>query len=122
MLVIAPSSGEQPYANGTVYVDDGETFDFGQGKYVLAHFAYSAGKFHSKPLHADFDTAVWIEKLVILGASAAPASVELHRTGGAAGAASRIALGSQYDATQRKLTVRKPGVNLREEFVIVIRP
>ncbi len=80
LVVTLGSNGE---AEGSLYVDDGESYDYEDGAYIHRHFNFSSGTLRSSDLSADTDvskpskkrkeylkamTAVRVEKIVIVGA------------------------------------------------------
>lgn len=109
-------------ANGTLFLDDGESFQFTHGKYILSHFAYANDRLHIRAQHSgSYETKVWLEKVVVVGHNFQPGSIEIHVTGGA-NAGHRENLDFAYDDTKQILYIRRPGVNLKSESFIVIRP
>lgn len=84
--VIALSKGDQ-HSTGTLYLDDGETFNFEKGDYVLRQFDYQNGVLKSSNIHPkargkeskgkaakDF-ARLRIERLIVLGLAKAPERV-----------------------------------------------
>ena len=80
LVVTLGSNGE---AEGSLYVDDGESYEYEDGAYIHRHFSFSSGTLKSSDLSADTDaskptkkrkeylkamTAVRVEKVVIVGA------------------------------------------------------
>jgi alpha 1,3-glucosidase len=64
-------------AEGTLYVDDGETFDYQKGAYIHRRFRFSKSSLSSENIGTDGPktaeylrtmAAVWIEKIVVVGA------------------------------------------------------
>ena len=77
------SLGSDGEAEGDLYVDDGESYDYADGAYIHRHFSFSSGTFRSSDLSAEADvlkpskkrkaylaamSAVRVEKIVIVGA------------------------------------------------------
>lgn len=80
LVVSLGSNGE---AEGDLYVDDGESYDYEDGAYIHRHFTFSSGTFRSSDLSAEADvskpskkrkaylaamTAVRVEKMIVVGA------------------------------------------------------
>lgn len=100
-------------ARGTLYLDDGKSFEYKSGKSVYLELTFTNGKLESKLLQpAGLDTKVWLEKVVILGSGAAhgPARV-LSKEG-------ESFVETLYEPSVKVLTVRKPGVNLGSPWSI----
>ena len=66
-------------AKGTLYVDDGETFDFQQGAYIHREFSFANGVLESKDIgtkgkltdkYVKSMKSVGVEKVVVVGAPA----------------------------------------------------
>lgn len=66
-LVICLSSNEQAF--GTLYIDDEESFDYRQGKYLYQRFDYENGRLSNERLDAlaDYDTKTQIKKIIVAG-------------------------------------------------------
>ena len=112
-LVVALDA--QGKANGTLYIDDGISFDYSQKEKKL----YMQFNFEGRTLTGhqlvkpNYQTGSWLERVVILGASELggarlkrPSQVELK-------------LETSFDPATKAYTVRKPGVNMAEEWEIV---
>ena len=81
-LVVAPD--RQGMAKGTLYLDDGKSFDYKQGSKLYMEITYDNGRLESKMIEAGanlvrilssyyasvigMETPVWLEKVLILGA------------------------------------------------------
>ena len=80
LVISLGSNGE---AEGDLYVDDGESYDYEDGAYVHRHFTFSSGTFRSSDLSTEADVskpskkrktylaamaAVRVEKIVVVGA------------------------------------------------------
>lgn len=51
-----------------MYVDDGESFEYRESKYVYVRYNFSNNKLTSNIIVADYPTLAWLERIVILGA------------------------------------------------------
>ena len=74
LIVVLDKNGR---AEGTLYVDDGETFDYQKGAYIHRRFMFSGSSLSSENIGTDGPKTdeylrtmaeVWIEKIVIIGA------------------------------------------------------
>ena len=92
-LVVAPD--RQGMAKGTLYLDDGKSFDYKQGSKLYMEITYDNGRLESKMIEAGanlvkvssycasvkgMETPVWLEKVLILGAKpgSGPAQVGIN--------------------------------------------
>ena len=92
-------------AGGSLYIDDGQSYEYRDGKNVYIRFNFSDGKLTaSRQGDGTHQTAAWLEAVKVLGWPSKPSSVALGGN----------SLGFKYDAGTQVLTVRKPGVNLSE--------
>lgn len=86
-LYIASDLNE--YANGTLYLDDGETFNYAKNKeYLYRLFTYeksSDSSYHIKSKNLNptgtFVSNVYIEKIVIRGIKYYPRNIHLYNDG-----------------------------------------
>ncbi|XP_057278799.1 neutral alpha-glucosidase AB, partial [Pezoporus wallicus] len=108
----------QGTAEGDLFLDDGKSFEYE----TKAHFLHRQFTFAGNTLTASsadprgsFDTPVWLERVVILGAGK-PGAVILQPANG-----SETRLDFQHEAEPPVLTVRKPGVRMGDDWAIVLR-
>jgi len=100
-------------ARGTLYIDDGSSFGYKQGKSIYVEFTYKNEVLTAKMLHnPGMETKVWLEKIVILGGGAINNPAKIVTKGDVTYA------DTLFEPSKNVLTVRKPGVNLGEEFTI----
>jgi len=104
-------------ASGSLYLDDGETFDYKRGQFLLRSFSLVNGLFKSESADNEgvFVTSAWIEKITVLGQPSAPKTATLKLSTGS------TTLQTDYDAHTKVLTIRKPGVNVAMDFTILIQ-
>uniref|UniRef100_A0A5S6QTV9 Glucosidase II subunit alpha n=1 Tax=Trichuris muris TaxID=70415 RepID=A0A5S6QTV9_TRIMR len=108
---------EGTFANGTFYLDDGESFDYKNGKYLHRYFEYTgdqrSGKLLSKSLDekSRFPTDVTIEKVIVYGMRFYPRVVHLFD-----GDYTPAPLTFSYDNKRMTLTVRRPAVSVTSDF------
>ncbi len=114
-LVVALDKNNR--AQGTLYIDDGISYDYKNSKKMLhMQFSYDNGMLTGTQLATpSYETRSWLEKVVVLGLNKAPASdtATLKTPSGA-----EKKLSTTYDAKKKTLVVRKPGVNMAEDWQI----
>lgn len=98
-------------ASGTLYMDDGKSMDYKEGKFIYVSFKYAKEVLVAKMISPPgMVTKSWLEKVVIMGINPVnnPAKVVSKE-------------GEKFVETlfsNSVMTIRKPGVNLGEEFRI----
>ncbi|KRZ44730.1 Neutral alpha-glucosidase AB, partial [Trichinella pseudospiralis] len=105
------------FANGTLYLDDGDSYEYKNGQYLYKYFVYTgdkkSGSLMSTTMHpnAFYNTNAWIEKIVILGLQFYPTDVHVFR-------ADYVPkkLNFVFDNQKMMLTIRKPEVPVKENF------
>lgn len=103
-------------AKGTLYIDDGRTFAYKTGASIYVEFKYEDEVLTAKMIHpAGTETKVWLEKVIILGGGPNnnPARIITKNED--------VYVDTLYEPAQNLLTIRKPGVNLGEEFTISLK-
>lgn len=114
LVVALDKSGR---ANGTLYIDDGISFEYREaGKKLYMQFAFEGTRLTGHQLEKPgYETRSWLERVVVVGAGAdlgsAKASLKTPSRG-------EVELATSYDARKSVLTVRKPGVNMAEDWEI----
>ncbi|KAF2893060.1 hypothetical protein ILUMI_13106 [Ignelater luminosus] len=102
-------------AEGTLYIDDYQSFDYKNKKYLYIKFVYENGKLTSSFIDGDanYQTKAWLERVVVIGPPSGikEAKITSKKLG-------TVKLKVSYDGENRSLTIRKPGVNLQETFSI----
>ncbi|XP_077995538.1 neutral alpha-glucosidase AB-like isoform X2 [Glandiceps talaboti] len=103
-------------AKGDLYIDDGHSFEYKNGKYLFLEFEFSDHKLISRPIgyNQQFTTKSWLEKVVILGMRHQPVNANLQYDG----ATENLAV--SRNPTTQTVTVRKPGVNMAKEWTITL--
>ncbi|XKL63534.1 hypothetical protein PGB90_005898 [Kerria lacca] len=100
-------------ASGQLYLDDGESFEYRNGKYLLLHFTFLNNQLMSKIVDdGRFKTKAWIEKIIIIGIP------NMFRTGIINSDRGQEELEAKYNTDEYSLTIRKPGVSVAVEWSI----
>ncbi|XP_017888200.1 neutral alpha-glucosidase AB isoform X2 [Ceratina calcarata] len=112
LIVIADSAGR---ANGTLYIDDEASFEYRHGKYLYLVLNFEGNKLTSMFIDklASYQTESWLERVDITNPPKGVKSAVLtsHNLG-------KVNLETKYNPNNNVLTVRKPGVNMGEEWTI----
>ncbi|CAB4000528.1 Neutral alpha-glucosidase AB, partial [Paramuricea clavata] len=114
LVVALHKKGE---AEGKLYLDDGISFDYQKGKYAYREITFKQGKLESKSLDSSshYETKSWLERIVILGMSQNPSQIVVTDKDG-----KTRKLDYQHDAGAYRLTIKKPAVNMAEDWSIVL--
>lgn len=117
-LTLFVALSPQGTAQGELFLDDGHTFNYQtHHAYLLRRFSFSGNTLVSSSADpkGHFETPIWIERVVILGAGK-PAAVVLQTEGSPE---SRLTF--QHDPETSVLVLRKPGVNVASDWSIHLR-
>jgi alpha 1,3-glucosidase len=110
LYVAVDKSGK---AEGTLYLDDGKSFGYRDGKSIYIGMVYDNGNLQAKMIKPALTTTkVWLEKVVIQGVKSRSGNCKVDSPSGVA------SVGATYDYQKEMLVVRKPGVNLGMEWSI----
>ncbi len=115
-LLVAPDSSGS--ASGTLYADDGHSYDYRSGKSVYVRFELTGNsRLIARQLHTPgYESRSWLERVVVLGWTRGEVkSVTLKTASG-----EERSLQAKTDAAAKTLTIRKPGVNIADEWEIVL--
>jgi alpha 1,3-glucosidase len=113
-LTLVVALDEQQQAQGALYWDDGETFDYTRGHSVERGFSFVDGKLSNTNLvkkESVYKSKLMVERLVIVGLAQAPTQVKLVEGGAKT-------LDWDYNAAAGVLTVRKPELSIDEEWKV----
>ncbi|XP_055368276.1 neutral alpha-glucosidase AB isoform X3 [Betta splendens] len=107
----------QRTAEGELYIDDGHTFNYEKKEFIHRRLSFINNSLSSVNLAPDaqFTTASWIERIVILGASK-PSKVIVKTTDG-----QESPVEFEFDASMSVLTLRKPGMNAGEDWTVTLQ-
>ncbi|XP_050734554.1 neutral alpha-glucosidase AB-like [Eriocheir sinensis] len=109
-------------AQGTLYMDDEHTFEYRQGKFLYLGLSYEKGILKSQRLdpNGSYETNSWLERVIIIGLDKRPFKVTLNSASqGTQVLESSFEGGDSIHAS--KLTIRKPGISIKENFTISIQ-
>ncbi|TMS36684.1 hypothetical protein L596_003786 [Steinernema carpocapsae] len=110
------------FANGSLYLDDGESYDYKNGEYLYWSFQYKKEgdalyTIKSKNLdeNGQYDPDVYVEKIVIRGVRYYPRSVHMYYDD-----YNPETLEFSHDRDSHLMVIRKPGAFVSREFRIDI--
>lgn len=105
-------------ANGTLYIDDFNSFQYRDGNYLLLQFTFVKNSLVSKIIGGpgNFVTKAWLEKVIIIGMSQQPKTVTVSSKN-----VKTKELLQTYSENTKVLTIRKPAVNMGEEWRIQLQ-
>ena len=103
-------------ARGTLYIDDGSTFDYRSGKFIYIDFSFENNKVKGHVLNVpNFETKSWLERVIVLGFENEPKEVKVVTPSDG-----EQTLDFFYNKNNHVLSIRKPGINIAAEFEIQI--
>ncbi|KAG8224893.1 hypothetical protein J437_LFUL004634 [Ladona fulva] len=112
LIVALDAQGE---ASGKLYLDDGKTYDYRDGKYLLINLKFSKNKLSSRVSNENplFTTKERLERVVFVGMTQnfTKAEVESQEFG-------KVLVDTHYDDADQVLVVRKPWVNMGAKWTI----
>ncbi|RUS82149.1 hypothetical protein EGW08_010083 [Elysia chlorotica] len=102
-------------ADGQVYVDDYHSYEYRQGSYALSHLSFHNFKLENNLVHLgkDFSTKEWVERVIVVGVNTEPKNIHLIDADH-----NKVDLSHSYDSQTKVLTIRKPGVNVAQKWII----
>ena len=109
-LYVALDHNQQ--ASGSLYWDDGHTFSYREGSYLIREFSYKDGVFSSEAGESSgtFPSQSWIERILIIGLRAKPLRTTL----------SSVELSTKWDSDKKTLEIRKPVDNIKSDVKITL--
>jgi len=110
-LLITLNASNEAY--GELYVDDGHSFDYKNGKYIKAKFQMTGTNLIAWHEHSNFETKAWIERIVVLGVATPFKSATLM----AVNEMKKLDVG--YISEKKIFVMKKPGVTVGRDFSIV---
>jgi len=99
-------------AEGSLYIDDGESFDYRNGKYLEINFTFDQNTLRAQVVNptTEFKTVEWIERVVILGLTQNPTSIEGH--------SKSVGTAKLEGEGDRAFVIRKPKFLVNEDWEI----
>ncbi|XP_043482862.1 neutral alpha-glucosidase AB [Leptopilina heterotoma] len=112
LIVIADNAGK---ATGTLYIDDEVSFEYRHGNYLYLKLSLDGNNLTSKMLDkkANYKTKSWLERIDIVNPPKGIKSAQLTSK-----SLGKVTLETKYNPHNNVLVVRKPGVNMGEEWTI----
>jgi alpha 1,3-glucosidase len=101
---------ENGNASGSLYTDDGESYEYKNGKFLKIDFTYSNNQLDAKVVNPDstYETPEWVERVVILGLDSKPSSIKVY--------SKSVGTVNLESEGQNPLVIRKPGVSIKEDW------
>ncbi|KAL0859961.1 hypothetical protein ABMA27_010277 [Loxostege sticticalis] len=101
-------------AQGTIYIDDGETYEYKKNKFIYAKITYTSEEIAYSFINekASFPTKSWVERIVIAGIKTPPKAARLQQAGAS------VALQMTLHKGNDVLVVRKPGAAMAQPWTI----
>ncbi|KAG7201657.1 hypothetical protein KM043_004387 [Ampulex compressa] len=116
LIVIADGEGK---ATGKLYIDDEASFEYRHGKYVYLRLTWEDNKLSSTLIDklASYETESWLERVDIANPPKGVTSAQLSSR-----SMGKVTLETKYNPHNNVLTIRKPAVNMGEEWTIELIP
>jgi len=110
-LVVAPDA--EGRARGRVYIDDGQSFQYREGKSVYAEISWDNGRMESRMVRPPgLESPVWVERVLVLGAAPGAGPAKVTSPSG------EETIDTTFDFATKVMTLRKPGVLVAQEWTI----
>ncbi|XP_043279145.1 neutral alpha-glucosidase AB isoform X2 [Venturia canescens] len=112
LVVIAGNDGT---ANGTLYIDDEVSFKYRHDEYLYLQLTFDGHNLTSKFINkkAIYETKSWLERVDIANPPQGVKSAVLNSS-----KMGKVLLEAKYNPNNNVLTLRKPAVNMGEEWTI----
>ncbi len=103
-------------ASGTLFIDDGKSFKYrDERQYLYIQFRMEGGRLTGSLIDSpNYATQSWLEKVIVVGVDRDLGKATLRTPTG-----DEETLQTRHDPTKRILVVRKPGVNIGQEWEII---
>jgi len=105
---------ESKTAKGDLYLDDGITFNYKQDDYIKSNVVFDGSNLSYSIESGKRQTQVWLERVTIYGYASKPNQVV------AVQGSSQETLEFKYESDTKALVLRKPALNLSEDWKITI--
>lgn len=101
-------------AEGTLYIDDGETYEYKNNKYIYAKFFVKPSEISYTFINKDasFPTRSWVERIVIAGINTPPKTAKLQQND------KQTALQMTLHKGNNVLVIRKPAASMAQPWTI----
>jgi alpha 1,3-glucosidase len=109
--IFLDSSGS---ADGGLYLDDGQTFNYKSGQYIYGKLSYGKKVLNYQIIDGKYESKSWLERVTIFGYPSKP--VKIQWINGEKSAQ----LPFKYDDVKRILVIRKPGLAFTTNWQIKI--
>nr|BBD49479.1 alpha-glucosidase [Samia ricini] len=111
-LVVALDANKT--AHGTLYIDDGETYEYRNNRYIYAKITYEPNLMTYTFVNerASYPTRSWLERIVIAGIKTPPKTAKLHQGD------RQVALQMTLHRGNDVLVVRKPSASMAQPWTI----
>lgn len=110
-LVVAPD--KEGRAKGTLYLDDGRSFEYRSGAKLYMEITWDNGRMESKLIgQPGMETPVWLERVLVMGAAPGSGPAKVVSPGGESSA------DTEFNYNTKVMTIRKPGVNFGKDWSI----
>jgi alpha 1,3-glucosidase len=99
-------------AEGELYVDDGHSYDYTRGVFLRRKFTYNNGELKSEAIGKEtMPLANIVERIVVFGYPSKPNKVM----------SGSVELGFEYEESTKKLVVRKPELEIKDNWVVTFQ-
>ncbi|XP_050523206.1 neutral alpha-glucosidase C [Daktulosphaira vitifoliae] len=103
-------------AKGSLYIDDEDSFEYRDGKFIHLEYEFINNQLISKCIHCiTLTTNSWLEKVMIIGIPSVFSKASIHSKEG-----STTELTVLYSASNQVLTIRKPSINIAQNWTIIL--
>ncbi|KAJ0170469.1 hypothetical protein K1T71_013840 [Dendrolimus kikuchii] len=101
-------------AEGTLYIDDGETYEYRNKKFIYAKITYELNlmSYTFVNENASYPTRSWVERIVIAGIKTPPKTAKLHQGN------KQTVLQMTLHRGNDVLVIRKPGASMAQPWTI----
>ncbi|KAG1665345.1 Neutral alpha-glucosidase AB [Nymphon striatum] len=105
-------------AEGHLYIDDGDSFEYQNGAFAYMKLTFENNKLKCSQLSKSkqYKTKSWLERVIIIGVKSNPSTIYLNSP-----TAKAEPLESSYQPDVEEVVIRKPGVNMAEEWTIFVQ-
>ncbi|XP_065662166.1 neutral alpha-glucosidase AB isoform X2 [Hydra vulgaris] len=113
-LTLIIALNEKGDAEGEIYLDDGHSLDYKDGKYLLSEISMSSGGIMKWDKKNNYSTKSWVERIIVLGMKKKPAYCTSMLDNDIK------SLTFTYDEIKNVLVIKKPSPYLDKNFSVMI--